>query len=290
MTAVGTGPVIRNWPARPPANSAPTDLPRRSRLLGACADAAIAALPMIVLAAGWEAASRFGGISPAILPPVSAVVAALWHMMLNGTLFQDAGATFGRLMESVIPGAVVGTALGTLMGYSRLAERLFSATINFLLAIPGTALFPISLIVFGLSEWAIISILIYEVALSVVVSTWNGVKSIDSSLIRAGRAYGAGGVGMLWRVLIPGALPAIISGYRIAFSRAWRILIIAEMLVSVTAGLGYRLYWAREFFNSEVVYAGLFVVGVMGLLLERVVLRTLEAATVQRWGTVRELT
>lgn len=281
MTAIGTDRAVRKWPAV---------LPRRSRLRGACGDAALAAVPMIAFVVAWEAAARFGGISPAILPPVPTVVAALWHMTTDGTLFQDVAATFGRLMESIIPGAIIGTALGTVMGYSRFAERLFSASVNFMLAIPGTALFPISLIVFGLTEWAIISILIYEVALSVVVSTWNGVKSIDSSLIRAARAYGATGIGMLWRVLIPAALPAIISGYRIAFSRAWRILIIAEMLVSVTAGLGYRLYWAREFFNSEIVYAGLFVVGVLGLLLERVVLRTLEVATVQRWGTVRELT
>ena len=113
-------------------------------------------------------------------------------------------------------------------------------------------------------------------------------ESIDTALIRAGRAYGASGLPMLWRVLIPGALPTIISGYRIAFSRAWRILIIAEMLVSVTSGLGYRLYWAREFFHTEIVYAGLLVVGLSGLFLERVVLRTLEIATVQRWGMMRE--
>ncbi len=160
---------------------------------------------------------------------------------------------------------------------------------NFLLSIPGTALFPLTLIWFGLSEMAIISILIYEVALTVTVMTWTGVKSIDLSLIRAGRVFGARGAGMLWRVLIPAALPSIIGGYRLAFSRAWRILIIAEMLVSVTAGLGYRLYYAREYFHFELVYAGLLVVGLSGLLIERVLLRTLEKATVNRWGTVREL-
>lgn len=291
MTAVRTGGgAAPNWPAKGGLAGFAPGAPRQSsRLARVSGDMGLAALPMVAFLVVWELATRFGGISPAVLPPVSAVALALWHAALSGTLFQDIAATFGRLAESVFPGAVIGTVLGTLMGYSRFWERLMSASVNFLLAIPGTALFPISLIVFGLSEWAIVTILIYEVALSVMVSTWNGVKSIDTSLIRAARAYGATGVSMLWRVLVPAALPAIISGYRIAFSRAWRILIIAEMLVSVTSGLGYRLYWAREFFNSEIVYAGLFVVGVMGLLLERVVLRTLEVATVQRWGTVREL-
>ena len=94
---------------------------------------------------------------------------------------------------------------------------------------------------------------------------------------------------MFWRVLMPSSMPSIISGYRLGFSRAWRILIIAEMLISVGSGLGYRLYWAREFFHTDVVYAGLFTVGIVGLVFERLVLRTAEVMTVNRWGTVREL-
>jgi ABC-type nitrate/sulfonate/bicarbonate transport system permease component len=109
------------------------------------------------------------------------------------------------------------------------------------------------------------------------------------SLIRAGRAFGVSGFSMFARVLIPAALPSIIAGYRLAFSRCWRILIVAEMLVSVSAGLGYRIYWAREYFNSEIVYGALFVVGIVGLLIERVFLRTLEVMTVERWGVMREL-
>ncbi len=246
-------------------------------------------VPIVIAAIVWETTVRFADVSPAIMPPIGAIVSALGRMIASGSLFEDVGATFLRLAQAVAIGGAVGTAFGTAMGYSRTCDRLFSISLNFLLSIPGTALFPLALIWFGLSETAIIVILIYEVALTVTTTTWTGVKSIDVSLIRAARAYGADGISMLWRVLIPGALPAIISGYRIAFSRAWRILIIAEMLVSVTSGLGYRLYYAREFFQTDVVFAGLFVVGLCGLLLERVVLRTLEIVTVQRWGMVREL-
>ena len=246
-------------------------------------------IPIVVGAIIWEWIARSGHVSPAVMPSVGSILSALYQMVVNGSLISDVGSTFGRLLKSVAIGAVIGTVFGTAMGYFPTWERLFSIPLNFLLSIPGTALFPLSLIWFGLSEWAILSILIYEVALTVTTTTWTGVKSIEMSLIRAARAYGAAGLNMLWRVLIPAALPAIISGYRIAFSRAWRILIIAEMLVSVTAGLGYRLYWAREFFHTEIIYAGLLVVGLSGLLLERVLLRTLEIVTVQRWGMIREL-
>jgi ABC-type nitrate/sulfonate/bicarbonate transport system permease component len=150
-------------------------------------------------------------------------------------------------------------------------------------------MFPLSMLWFGLTELAITSILMYEVALTVMLNTWTGVKTVDSALIKAGRAFGVHGLGLFVRVLIPAALPSIISGYRLAFSRCWRILIVAEMLVSVSSGLGYRIYWAREFFHSDIVYGALFVVGIIGLLIERVFLRTLEVMTVERWGTMREL-
>jgi len=247
------------------------------------------AVPIVVVLVAWELFARFGGVPAALFPSVGAVFRALVAMAAEGTLWADIAGTFVRLLKCVIVGAVVGTPLGALMGYFRSWERALVVPLNFLLAVPGTALFPLTMLWFGLSEMAILSILFYEVVLTVMANTWTGVKSIDLSLIRAGRAFGATGTSLFWRVLLPAALPSIISGYRLAFSRAWRILIIAEMLVSVGAGLGYRLYWARELFQTDVVYAGLLVVGIVGLLFERVVLRTAEAMTVNRWGTVRVL-
>jgi ABC-type nitrate/sulfonate/bicarbonate transport system permease component len=266
-----------------------TDESARSALRRGLADAAYVLAPIVVVAVAWEAIARFGGFPRMLFPPLEDILRALWKMITEGTLLRDLGATFARLLISVAVGATAGTIIGALMGSMRAWERVFVGPINFLLAVPGTALFPLAMLWFGLSEGAILSILIYEVALTVTANTWTGVKSIDLSLIRAGRAFGARGAGLFRRVLLPAALPAIITGYRLAFSRAWRILIVAEMLVSAAAGLGYRLYWARELFQTDIVYAGLLVVGLAGLLLERVVLRTLERITIERWGTVREL-
>lgn len=245
--------------------------------------------PVFIILVLWEALAHFGNMPASLFPPLEAIFSALMRMAADGNLAADVLGTFRRLFESVFIGAAAGTIFGTLMGYFKWVERAFVIPMNFLLAIPGTALFPLSMIWFGLTETAIVSILIYEVALTVTVTTWTGVKTIDVALIRAARVFGANGLSIVWRVLIPGALPSIISGYRIAFSRAWRILIIAEMLVSVTSGLGYRLYFAREFFQYDLVYAGLFIVGISGLLIERVVIRPLELITVNRWGTVRVL-
>ncbi|HET9341275.1 MAG TPA: ABC transporter permease [Casimicrobiaceae bacterium] len=253
------------------------------------ADVVYIVTPVLACAIAWEVIARSSGLPKVLFPPLEDIFRALGKMVVEGTLLRDLQATFARLAVSVVIGAAVGTVLGALMGSVRAWERAFVGPINFLLAVPGTALFPLAMMWFGLSEKTILSILVYEVALTVTANTWTGVKSIDLSLIRAGRAFGASGPSMFWRVLFPAALPSIITGYRLAFSRAWRILIVAEMLVSAAAGLGYRLYWARELFQTDVVYAGLLVVGTAGLLLERVVLRTLEKVTVERWGTVRVL-
>jgi len=245
-------------------------------------------LPVLTVLVVWEATARFSGVSPALFPSLVVIGRALGRMASDGALFTDIWGTLSRLFQAVAVGAVIGTLLGVLMGYVRAVEQALVLPVNFLLSIPGTALFPLALIWLGLSETAIIVILIYEVVLTVAVTTWTGAKSIDPALIRAARALGARGPGMVFRALIPATLPAIITSYRLAFSRAWRILIIAEMMVSVSSGLGYRLYWAREFFHYDVVYAGLIVVGLLGLLIERVFLRTLERATIERWGTMRE--
>jgi ABC-type nitrate/sulfonate/bicarbonate transport system permease component len=253
------------------------------------ADAVYVTLPIIGCLIIWQLVAKFSGFPKVLFPPLEDIFSALARMFFEGTLVSDVGATFRRLIYSVIIGSAVGTIVGALMGFFRSWEKALVGPVNFMLAIPGTALFPLTMMWFGLSEAAILSILMYEVALTVTTNTWFGVKSIDVSFIRAGRAFGARGPALLWRVLVPAALPSIITGYRLGLSRAWRILIVAEMLVSASAGLGYRLFWARELFQTDVVYAGIFVVGTAGLLLERVLLRTVEAYTVQRWGTVREL-
>jgi ABC-type nitrate/sulfonate/bicarbonate transport system permease component len=260
--------------------------PRARLLLG---DTAYVVAPILVCLIVWELIAKFSGFPKILFPPLEDIFGALGRMYAEGTLYSDVKATFGRLLYSVLIGCVVGTVAGALMGSFRSCERAMVGPVNFLLAVPGTALFPLTMMWFGLTEAAILSILMYEVALTVTTNTWSGVKTIDVSLIRAGRAFGARGPALFRRVLLPAALPSIITGYRLGLSRAWRILIVAEMLVSASSGLGYRLYWARELFQTDVVYAGLLVVGTAGLLLERVILRTVEAYTVQRWGTVREL-
>lgn len=246
-------------------------------------------LPVLAILILWEITSRLEIFPPIIFPRLESVASALFDMAFSGTLLVDVAGTFRRLAISVVFGSAIGVALGAAMGYFSVVEKIVAPSLNFLLSIPGTAFFPLTMMWFGLNETAILVILVYEVVLTTALSTWSGVKMIDPAILNAGRSLGARGHSLFYRVLVPAALPSIITGFRLAFARAWRILIIAEMLVSLGSGLGYRLYWAREMFLSEQLYAGLFVVGLVGLLIERLFLRPLEVLTVQRWGTLRDL-
>jgi len=246
-------------------------------------------LPLAFILLLWEGVARMEIIHPALFPTVTDIFKKMWELTLEGIFLKDVLHSLARLLSSVFFAIIVGTFSGLLMGTSRWVERILIPPLNFFLAIPGIAIFPIVILWFGLTEKAIIFTLAFEASLSIMLNTWGGVKSVDASLINAGRALGARGASLFYKILIPAALPAIITGYRQGFSRAWRILVAGEMLASIGTGIGYRIFEARAFLASDVMYAGVIVIGVLGFLLERVILRSLEIYTVQRWGMVREL-
>lgn len=227
-------------------------------------------LPLAFVLLLWEGVARMEIIHPALFPTVTEIFAKMWELTLEGIFLKDVFHSLARLLSSVFFAIIVGTICGLLMGTSRWVEKILNPPLNFFLAIPGIAIFPIVILWFGLTEKAIIFTLAFEASLSIMLNTWGGVKSVDAALINAGRALGA-------------------SGYRQGFSRAWRILVAGEMLASIGTGIGFRIFEARAFLASDVMYAGVIIIGILGFLLERVALRSLEIFTVQRWGMVREL-
>ncbi len=246
-------------------------------------------LPLAFILIVWEGVARLEIIHPALFPTVTEIFTKMWELTVEGIFLKDVYHSLLRLLSSVFFAIIFGTLCGLLMGTSRWVEKVVIPPLNFFLAIPGIAIFPIVILWFGLTEKAIIFTLAFEASLSIMLNTWGGVKSVDVSLINAGRALGARGYHLFYKILLPAALPSIITGYRQGFSRAWRILVAGEMLASIGTGIGFRIFEARAFLASDVMYAGVIVIGVLGFLLERVMLRSLEIFTVQRWGMVREL-
>src|SRR5258707_15300115 len=120
-----------------------------------------------------------------------------------------------------------------------------------------------------------------------VLNAWSGVRSVNKLWIRAAGAMGAKETALFWKVILPGASPFIITGLRQAFLRAWIGVVGAEMIAASDWGLGWVIYDAKEFLNTNVMMASLAVIGLIGFAFERLVFGSIERATVQRWGMVR---
>ena len=246
------------------------------------------AAPLVGLLILWELLAHSGTLHPVLFPPLETIWLTMVKQARSGILWLDIYVSLYRLLIGAALAIVSGTLVGLWMGMSRTVERVLAPPMYFFLAVPGLALFPIVILWFGLSDFTLISVLWFEGIITVMVNAWTGVKTVDASLIRAGRAMGAQGMTLFFQVMVPGALPSLIAGYRIAFSRAWRIVVTGEMIVALEAGLGFRIFSARDFLAADMMYGGVVVVGILGVIVERVCLRSIELATVQRWGTLRE--
>ena len=170
------------------------------------------------------------------------------------------------------------------MGRSRWAEDVLLPIVSVGNPIPGLAYAPLFVIWFGLGDVPAILLVGFAASFPIAVNTWTGVKAVKEIWIRAARSMGARERQLFRKVVLPGALPYLLTGLRLGLARAWRVLVAVEMLTSVQLGLGWLIFGAREFLNTDVMLAGIVVIGLVGLALEKLVFERLERFTVVRWG------
>jgi NitT/TauT family transport system permease protein len=156
-----------------------------------------------------------------------------------------------------------------------------------LMPIPSLAWVPVFILWFGLGNAVTILIVFYAALFPMLLNTWTGVRSVNPIWLRAAGAMGADERALFWKVIIPGASPFIITALRQAFLRSWIAVIGAEMLAASDWGLGWVIFDAKEFLNTDVMMASLVVIGCIGFATERLVFGSLERATIYRWGMAR---
>src|SRR5262245_10166562 len=174
--------------------------------------------------------------------------------------------------------------MGMLMGRYRWAEDLLVPVVSVGNAIPGLAYAPLFVLWFGLGNLPAVLLVGFAAAFPVAVNTWTGVRAVRDIWIRAAQGMGASERQLFRKVVLPGALPYVITGLRLGMARAWRVLVAVEMLTSVNLGLGWLIFGAREFLATDVMLAGIAVIGLVGLGLEKLVFEPLERHTIERWG------
>jgi len=237
-----------------------------------------------VAATLWQAFAWWGPFPPKLFPGVDKIVSAFVRLIVTGILPVHAFWTLVRLVVGFGLGAALGVAVGMAMGRSRWAEDLLLPIVSVGNPIPGLAYAPLFVIWFGLGDVPAILLVGFAASFPVAVNTWTGVKTVKEIWIRAARSMGAGERQLFRKVVLPGALPYLLTGLRLGLARAWRVLIAVEMLTSVRLGLGWLIFGAREFLNTDVMLAGIAVIGLVGLGLEKLVFERLERFTVVRWG------
>src|SRR3981189_3122594 len=267
----------------PPASATISAIP------GATEDArwrviARTAFPFVVGGGAWEIAADLGIFPPRLFPPLEAVGSAFLRLTIARLLPHHALATVVRFLAGFTLAASAGVAIGIAMGRSRRAEDIFLPLVSIGAPIPGIAYAPLFLLWFGLGNFSPVLLVGFVSAFPIIFNTWTGVKAVKEIWVRSAQAMGADNRRLLRHVILPGALPYILTGLRLGLAQAWRILVGVEMLAAVPWGLGWMIFGAREFLNTDVMLAGVAVIGGIGLPLEELVFQRLEQFTVVRWG------
>lgn len=226
-------------------------------------DLALAIGTPVALLVLWELAAQLGWIDIRVFSSPSQVLEEAAKMALDGSLANHTLATLGRLVLGGVIGALLGVATGLLMGTSRALNAALGPTFSALYALPKVAILPILLFIFGLTETPRILSVVISVFFIMQINTVAGVHAIDAKLLEAARAYGARGLDRFRLIILPGALPYIFAGFRVAVGTGVIVITAVEMLASNT-GLGYLIWNSWTLFMPDKMYVGLVMVSLLG--------------------------
>jgi sulfonate transport system permease protein len=225
---------------------------------------AISWVAPLALLVCWEVLARVGYIEPQVLPAPSKVVITAFKLSYSGTLLSDLLVSLVRAAIGFLIGGSVGFALGTLVGFSRLAEAIIDRSVQMVRAIPFLALLPLVIVWFGVGEGQKIFLVALGVGFPIYINTTLGIRQVDPKLVELGRVQGLTTRELIWRIILPGAMPSILTGVRFSLATAWLALVVAET-IGAQAGLGFLAMDAREFLRTDVIVLTVVIYALIGV-------------------------
>jgi len=214
----------------------------------------------------WELAAHFGFIDTRFFPAPSSVIATMIEMLRTGELVAHTAISLQRLAYGTVLGGIPALVLGIAMGLNRPIRALFDPLIAATYPVPKSAILPLALLIFGLGEGSKIFMVAIGVFFPVVINTTTGVLEINKIYLDVGRNYKANRWNTFWTIALPGALPVIMTGFKLGIGIGLVLIAVAEM-VGAKSGLGYLIWSAWGTFAVEQMYVGLFVIAIIGFLL-----------------------
>ncbi|MBW3097294.1 ABC transporter permease [Pseudohoeflea sp. DP4N28-3] len=233
----------------------------------------IAPLLFIVLIALWEIGSRTGVISPISLPAPSEAAGALADLVTTGMLWKHLSASLFRLSAGWTLGTLLGVTLGLAIGLSSTVRAGLAPLVAALFPIPKIALLPLFIVWFGIGEGSKVATILFGTFFPTVIATYAGVDNVDRNLIRMGQSFGLSWRSIVRKIIVPGALPSILSGFRISASIAIILLVAAEM-IGAEFGIGAYILMAGALYAIDQLIAGVALLSVLGLTVAWLIGRT----------------
>ncbi|MGX9146529.1 ABC transporter permease subunit [Mesorhizobium sp. 128a] len=237
---------------------------------------AVSAATILVVLAAWALSARLQLVSPVFLPSPAAVwtkfIVVINDGFVDATLLQHVVASLGRVFAALLAAIVIGVPVGLAIGISTVGRGIFDPLLEFLRPIPPLAYLPLVIIWFGIGEPSKILVIAIAMLAPVALSTASGVRGVSQERVNAARSLGATQRQVVRHVILPSALPSILTGLRIALGAGWSTLVAAE-LVAATRGLGFMIQSAAQFLVTDVVVMGILVIATIAFVLEFIIRR-----------------
>lgn len=241
---------------------------------------------LLVIVVGWQAYAVYLD-NPLLVPTFTSTIVAFREGLIGGELWQNVVNSVLLLLKGYAVGLALAMFFTALAMMSRIGNDLLETLTSAFNPLPAIALLPLALIWFGLGDISIIFVVVHSVLWAVALNTHSGFRSVSNTLRMVGRNYGLRGPRFIAQILVPAAFPSILTGLKIGWAFAWRTLIAAELVFGVSSGkggLGWYIYQSKSMLDIPAVFAGLFAVILIGLTVENLIFRNIEAVTVRRWG------
>ncbi|AWB07115.1 ABC transporter permease (plasmid) [Azospirillum humicireducens] len=244
------------------------------------------AVPLALLVL-WQASVGFGWISTRSIPSPSQILTAFWDLTVSGELAVHLLVSLGRVSAGLAIGVSVGTVCALIAGLSRRGEDALDSLLQMLRTLPHLALVPLFILWFGIGETPKIALVALGTAFPIYLNLFAGIRTVDAKVVEAVSTLGLTRWEMIAQVILPGALPAFLTGLRYALGVAWLSLVVGEQ-INASSGIGYLAMTAREFLRTDVIIVALIVYAVLGLLADLIVRVIERRALVWRPAFIKE--
>lgn len=233
--------------------------------------ALVAAYPLLLVAAAWEAAARLGYVRPVFLPPLSTVIAQFMPLAQAGDLLEPLLISLYRTAVGLAIAIVVGVVVGFLMARVRFVRWLLDPLIAFSFPSPKVAFLPVFILWFGIDHLSKIALVAFTCVFPFIVAAYAGAMTVPTNQLWAARAMGTGKLGLLWRVILPASLPSIVTGAAVGMGITWEVVVAAELISgggqdAADGGLGFLVWSSYQGGDLARVVVGMISLGVAGYL------------------------